>query len=59
MRCSIRTARFGNPRQLEWKEFDAEEELNEEPLLLKTPIVREGKAAVIGYKPEEWEMLNK
>jgi len=46
-------------RQLEWKEFDAEEELNEEPLLLKTPIVREGKAAIIGYKPEEWEMLNK
>lgn len=45
-------------RQLEWKDFDAEEELNEEPLLLKTPIVREGAEAIIGYRPEEWGMLD-
>ncbi len=44
-------------RQLEWKEFDPREELLENPLLLKTPVVREGKAAIIGYKPDEWAAL--
>ncbi len=29
--------------------------LIEDPLLLKTPIVRAGKAATVGYQPEVWK----
>lgn len=32
----------------------AEEKLFENPRLLKTPIVRNGKEATIGYRPEVW-----
>lgn len=32
-----------------------EELLLEDPLLLKTPIVRRGADATVGYKPEVWE----
>ena len=47
-------------RQLEWKDFDPEEELNQDALLLKTPVVRDGRKAVIGLKPEAWaEMTGK
>jgi len=46
-------------RQLEWKTFSAEEELNEEPLLLKTPVVRGSNRVVIGYKPDEWEAFSR
>ncbi|MBD3409203.1 MAG: ArsC family transcriptional regulator [Ignavibacteriales bacterium] len=35
--------------------FDVAEELLEDPLLLKTPIVREGSRATVGYAPEEWK----
>ncbi len=31
------------------------EKLFEEPLLIKTPIVRNGKQATVGYKPEVWK----
>ncbi len=41
-------------KQLEWKEFDPEEELTADPMLLKTPVVRDGVEAVIGYEPESW-----
>lgn len=44
-------------RQLEWKDYDPEEELQEEPTLLLTPVVRHGKYIFIGYKPLEWETL--
>jgi len=43
--------------QLEWKEFNPEEELNGEPLLLKTPVVRSAGKVVIGYKPDEWDQF--
>jgi len=33
---------------------DQEEKLLEEPELLKTPIVRNGKQATVGYCPEIW-----
>lgn len=33
----------------------AEEKLLEYPELLNTPIVRNGKAATVGYHPEIWE----
>lgn len=31
------------------------EKLYEEPYLLKTPIVRNGRAATVGYMPEIWK----
>ena len=33
---------------------DAEERLLSNPGMFKTPIVRNGKAATVGYKPEVW-----
>lgn len=32
-----------------------EQHLVDDPLLLKTPIVRSGKLATVGYQPETWE----
>ena len=34
---------------------DVEEKLLENPGLFKTPIVRNGRKATVGYKPEVWE----
>lgn len=34
---------------------DREEKLLENPGLLKTPIVRNGKKATVGYEPEVWK----
>lgn len=31
------------------------EKLYEEPFLIKTPIVRNGKQATVGYQPEIWK----
>ncbi len=36
-------------------EADKEEKLLENPNLLRTPIVRNGKQATVGYCPEIWE----
>lgn len=36
-------------------EEDKEEKLLENPKLFKTPIVRNGKKATVGYAPETWE----
>jgi arsenate reductase (glutaredoxin) len=35
--------------------FDIEDELLNDPLLLKIPIVRNGKLVTIGLKPETWK----
>lgn len=35
-----------------------EEKLLENPKLLKTPIVRNGKKATVGYEPEVWKTWN-
>lgn len=43
-------------RQLEWKVYDPEEELLDDPLLFKTPVVRNGKLATVGYQPEQWKI---
>ena len=40
--------------QLEWKEFDTREELEEHPLLLRTPVVRRGTRVAIGHDPDAW-----
>ncbi len=34
---------------------DAEERLLENPGMFKTPIVRNGKKATVGYRPEVWK----
>lgn len=36
-------------------EEDKEEKLMEMPILYKTPIVRNGKLATVGYQPEVWK----
>ena len=35
--------------------YDVEIELLEDSLLLQTPIVRNGRLATVGYKPEVWK----
>ena len=37
------------------RDSDKIEKLLENPMLLKTPIVRNGKVATVGYKPEVWK----
>lgn len=41
-------------RGFEFMVFDIETELLEDPLLVKTPIVRNGRLATVGYRPEVW-----
>ncbi len=45
---------FGK-RNLEFMVFNIEEELLNDPLLLKTPVVRNGKLVTIGYSPDTWK----
>jgi len=42
-------------RGLEYMNYDLETELIEDSLLLKTPIVRNGRLATIGNKSEIWK----
>lgn len=42
-------------RNMQYMKFDIEEELLADSLLLKTPIVRNGKETTLGYKPEVWK----
>ena len=42
-------------RNMQYMVFNIEEELLGDPLLLKTPIVRNGKEVVLGFKPDEWK----
>ncbi len=42
-------------RGLKFMVFNIEEELLEDPLLFKTPIVRHGKEVTIGYQPNIWK----
>lgn len=42
-------------RGMEYMEFDIAEELLEHPALLKIPIVRRNKEAVIGMQEETWK----
>jgi len=43
-------------RNLSYMVFDTEEELLNDPLLFKMPIVRNGRLATIGYQPDVWKM---
>jgi len=42
-------------RNLEFMKFKVEEELLNDALLFKTPIVRYGKEVTVGYTPEVWK----
>ncbi len=40
---------------LKYMSHDPEEEALKHPLILKTPIVRNGNKATVGYAPEVWK----
>lgn len=42
---------------MSYMDFDPVEELEEHPELMKTPVVRSGHKAVIGYEPELWKKM--
>jgi len=42
-------------RNLEFMVYNTKEELLNDPLLFRTPIVRNGKLVTIGYQPEIWK----
>jgi len=42
-------------RNLKFMKYDIVEELLNDPLLLKTPIVRNGKQVTVGNEPEIWK----
>lgn len=42
-------------RGLEYMVFDKEDELLNDPLLFKTPIVRNGSEVTVGYEPDVWK----
>ncbi len=42
-------------RNLSFMVFNIEEELLEDPLLFKTPIVRNGRLVTVGYQPDVWK----
>jgi arsenate reductase (glutaredoxin) len=44
-------------RGLAYQDYDAEAEILADPLLLKTPIVRDGRKSVVGYDPAGWAAL--
>jgi arsenate reductase (glutaredoxin) len=39
---------------LAYQDFDAQAEILSDPLILKTPIVRDGRRATVGYDPAAW-----
>jgi arsenate reductase-like glutaredoxin family protein len=42
-------------RNLQYMKFNIEDELLDDPLLFKTPIVRFKQKAAIGYRPDIWQ----
>ncbi len=42
-------------RKLKYMVFNIEDELLNDPLLFKTPVVRNKKEVTVGYKPDVWE----
>jgi len=42
-------------RNLKYLVHNVEEMLLEHPLLLKTPIIRNGPKATVGYQPKTWD----
>ena len=44
-------------RGMSHMEFDETEELQADPLLLRTPVVREGSRCIVGEAPAAWKVL--
>jgi arsenate reductase len=44
-----------NKRNLKYLTHNVEEELLNHPLLYRTPIVRDGRKATVGYAPDIWK----
>jgi arsenate reductase-like glutaredoxin family protein len=44
-------------RGLAYIEFDPEEEILKNPLLLRTPVVRNAAKSAVGFDPKAWETL--
>ena len=42
-------------RNLKYLSHNVEEELLNHPLLFKTPVVRNGRNATVGYVPDVWK----
>jgi Spx/MgsR family transcriptional regulator len=42
-------------RNMQYMKFDIEVELLNDPLLLRTPIIRNGGEVTIGYQPDTWK----
>jgi arsenate reductase (glutaredoxin) len=42
-------------RQLQHMIFNTKDELLADPLLLRTPIIRNGKEVTVGYQPDIWK----
>jgi len=40
-----------------YMEFDPVEEIEEHPDLMKTPVVRDGHRAVLGFDPDAWKEI--
>ena len=50
-----REGRVYEERNLKYVVHDVAEQLLGDPRLLRTPIVRNGRAATVGYRPERWK----
>lgn len=50
-----REGRAYEERNLKYIVHDVAEQLLGDPRLLKTPIVRNGRAATVGYQPDRWK----
>jgi arsenate reductase-like glutaredoxin family protein len=44
-------------RGLRHMDFDPEEEILRDPLLLREPVLRDGRKALAGFAPEEWKAM--
>jgi arsenate reductase len=44
-------------RGLGYMDYDPEEEILRDPLLLRTPILRDGRRAAAGFDPDAWKEL--
>ena len=47
-------ARRFKDKGLAYQDYDAETEILADPLILVTPIVRDGRRAAVGYDPAAW-----
>jgi arsenate reductase (glutaredoxin) len=50
-----REGRTYEEKNLKYLVHDIEEELLKDPMLLKTPVVRNGREATTGYQPDTWK----